>query len=114
MYRLIFLLIFISCSLEAHQPKLVYQSPTKENPFKVNDPEISKAFYGQLKGVPHYFKIDSDRQFLFYTGILSPKVNSTYQSLSLDVIDKNNTIIFQADGESFQWNAWYEPYARDY
>ena len=24
MYRLIFLLIFISCTLEAHQPKLVY------------------------------------------------------------------------------------------
>ena len=114
MYRLIFLLIFISCSLEAHQPKLVYQSPTKDNPFIVNDPEISKAFYGQLKGAPHYFKIDSNKQFLFYTGILSPKVNSTYQSLSLDVIDKNNTILFQADGESFQWNAWYEPYARDY
>ena len=114
MYRLIFLLIFISCTLEAHQPKLVYQSPTKENPFIVNDPEISKAFYGQLKGEPHYFKINSDTQFLFYAGILSPKVNDTYQSLSLDVIDENNTILFQSDGESFQWNAWYEPYARDY
>ena len=113
MYRLIFLLIFFSFTLEAHQPKLVYQSPTIENPFIVNDPEISKAFYGQLKGDPHYFKIVSDTQFLFYTGILIPKVNDTYKSLSLDVIDKNNTILFQADGESFQWNAWHEPYARD-
>ena len=113
MYRLIFLLIFISCTLEAHQPKLVYQTPTKDNPFIVNDPEISKAFYGKLRGEPHYFKIYSDTQFLFYTGILSPKINNTYESLSLDVIDENNTILFQADGESFQWNAWYEPYARD-
>ena len=28
-------------------------------------------------------------------------------------IDINNTILFQADGESFPWQAWYEPYARD-
>ena len=113
MYRLIFLLIFISCTLEAHQPKLVYQSPTKNNPFIVNDPEISKAFYGQLRGEPHYFKIYSDTQFLFYTGILSPKISNTYEPLSLDVIDENNIILFKADGESFQWKAWYEPYARD-
>ena len=92
MYRLILFLIFISCTLEAHQPKLVYQPPTEDNPFIINNPEISKAFYGQLRGEPHYFKIYSDTQFLFYTGILSPKVSETYESLSLDVIDENNSI----------------------
>ena len=52
-------------------------------------------------------------EFLFYAGILSPKVNDSYKWLSLDVLDKDENIIYQADGSNFVWKAWYEPYARD-
>ena len=113
--RIIFiLLVFVSQSLLAHQPKLINYSPSIDNPHEVIDPEISKAYYSKLTGEPHYYQIKSDKKFLFYTGILSPKVSDTYQWLSLDVIDENNNIIYQADGSSFNWQAWYEPYARDY
>ena len=105
--------IFTSHYATAHQPKLIYNSPSISDPYIIENPEISKAFYGKLNGEPHYFKISSDNQFLFYAGILSPKVSNTYKWLSLDVINKNNKIIFQALGSEYNWTPWYEPYARD-
>ena len=110
----IFILFFFATTLFAHQPKLIDYSPSKDNPHQVVYPEISKAYYGQLTGQAHYYKIDSDKEFLFYTGILSPKISDTYKWLSLDVIDENNKVIHQVDGSNFNWEAWYEPYARDW
>ena len=43
-------LILLSINAFAHQPKLIKYSPTKENPHKVINPEISKAYYAKLKG----------------------------------------------------------------
>ena len=68
-------LIFISFKVYAHQPKLINYSPTLENPHEVIYPEISKAYYGKLTGESHYYRIISNKDFLFYAGILSPKVN---------------------------------------
>jgi len=107
------LFFFTSFAVSAHQPKLINYSPSIDNPHNIADPEISKAYYSKLTGEPHYYQIKSNEQFLFYTGILSPKVSSAYEWFSLDVIDKDNNIIYQADGSSFDWKAWYEPYARD-
>ena len=114
--RIIFLLIFtiISFNAYAHKPKLINYSPTINNPHEIVYPEISKAYYSKLVGEPHYYQINSKEEFLFYAGILSPKVGDTYKWLSLDVIDENNNIIYQAEGSNFDWEAWYEPYARDW
>ena len=112
--RILILMLFsISFSVFAHQPKLINYSPSLNNPHQVIDPEISKAYYGELKGNAHYYTITSNEEFLFYAGILSPKVNDSYKWLSLDVLDKDENIIYQADGSNFAWKAWYEPYARD-
>jgi len=111
---LILMLFFASFSVLAHQPKLINYSPSLNNPLQVVDPEISKAYYSELKGNAHYYKITSNKEFLFYAGILSPKVNDSYKWLSLDVLDKDRNTIYQADGSNFDWKAWYEPYARDY
>ena len=111
---LIVFLIFYPLSVFAHQPKLINYSPSFDNPHEVIYPEISKAYYSELKGKPHYYKINSESDFLFYTGILSPKLNENYKWLSLEVLDENKVVIYKADGKDFEWNAWYEPYARDW
>ena len=114
--RTILIIIFFSTSLSlyAHQPKLIKHSPSKDNPHQVIYPEISKAYYGELTGKAHYYQIRSDKDFLFYTGILSPKISENYIWLSLEVIDENNKVVHQVDGSNFNWEAWYEPYARDW
>ena len=119
----VIVILFCSSNLLAHQPKLINYSPSIDNPHQVIDPEISKAYYGKLNGEPHYYIINSEEEFLFYTGILSPKVDDDHLWLSLSVYsiietpmnEKNNKKLeFFADGQNFDWEAWYEPYARDW
>ncbi len=109
-----FILILLSMPLYAHQPKLVNESPTIDNPYKVIFPEISKAYYSQLKGQPHFYIIESESDFLFYTSILSPKVGEDYTWFSIEVLDGNQNLVYKADGSKLEWTAWYEPYARDW
>ena len=111
---LIILLVFYPLSIFAHQPKLINYSPSFNNPHEVVSPEISKAYYSKLEGESHYYRIESDSDFLFYTGILSPKINDTYKWLSLEVLDENKNVIYKAEGKDFSWSEWYEPYARDW
>ncbi len=111
-----FLLIFLifSFNVYAHQPKLINYTPTLDNPHEVIFPEISKAYYSKLNGDPHYYIINSEKDFLFYTSILSPKIDENYTWLSLEVLDSNKNVIYKADGSKFNWTSWYEPYARDW
>ena len=111
---IIFIIFFLTLPSLGHQPKLIGYSPSQENPHHVVYPEISKAYYGELTGQAHYYKISIDEEFLFYTGILSPKVSDNYKWLSIDVIDENNNVIYQVDGSTTNWEPWYEPYARDW
>ena len=103
---LIFLLVFYPLSIFAHQPKLINYSPSFDNPHDVVYPEISKAYYSKLEGEPHYYKIESERDFLFYTGILSPKVNDNYKWLSIEVLNENKEVIYNADGHSSATSFW--------
>ncbi len=100
--------------LQAHQPKLINYSPTIDNPHVVIFPEISKAYYSKLTGQPHYYIINSEDDFLFYTSILSPKINEEPSRFSLEVLDGDQNIVYKVDGLDFEWTAWYEPYARDW
>ena len=100
--------------LQAHQPKLINYSPTIDNPHAVIFPEISKAYYSKLTGQPHYYVINSEDDFLFYTSILSPKINEEPSRFSLEVLDGDQNIVYKVDGLDFEWTAWYEPYARDW
>jgi len=103
-YLIYFLLIFISIKAFAHQPKLIKHSPSMKNPYEVIYPEISKAYYGKLNRKSHYYRIISNKDFLFYAGILTPKVNENHKWISLDIIDENNNIIYQADGLNLTGN----------
>ena len=90
------MIFFCSSNLLAHQPKLINYSPSIDNPHQVIDPEISKAYYAMLTGEPHYYIINSKEEFLFYTGILSPKVDDDHLWLSINVYsvdEKNNKIL---------------------
>ena len=57
-------LVIISTIAFAHQPKLIKYSPSKQNPHEIINPEISKAYYSQLTGKPHYYIIESEKEFL--------------------------------------------------
>ena len=71
-----FAFLLVSLSVHAHQPVLVTDSDnTAEAPYFIAQPEISKAIFSELKGKPHYFRIDSNSSFEFYAGITVPKID---------------------------------------
>jgi len=115
------LLILISIKAFAHQPKLIKYSPSLEDPHEIIYPEISKAYYGKLIGKSHYYKITSNKDFLFYAGILSPKVNENYiksQDVSLLHIDYNK---YSAEKDpahglfsGFFGKEWSEKYMKEF
>jgi hypothetical protein len=57
----------------------------------IEQSEISKAIFSELKGNPHYFRIDSNSSFEFYAGITVPKIDGCPLSkkFSFEVLDAN-------------------------
>ena len=54
-----FTLMLASWSVDAHQPVLNSESiHNAKSPYIIEEPEISKAILSELKGDPHYYRID--------------------------------------------------------
>ena len=95
----------------AHQLRIV-----KEEITKVQNPEISQAFYGKLAGHPQYFEINSDKKFSLYVGILVPDIKGIKTNISAEVIqvkEEGREVIDVLDGTTFLWSRFYEPFAGD-
>lgn len=101
------LLILTSSFAFAHQPRLV-----QENFIKVENPEISQAFYGELKNAPAFFQINSQESFNLYVQILVPDIENISKNISVE-ISKDNQAYYLLDGKNFNWQAFYEEFAGD-
>ena len=109
-FFLLLISMLITFNSYAHQPKLINYAPSINNPHEIIYPEISKAYYGKLKGEPHYYKIESESEFSFYAGISTPKVNDNYKWLSIDVLDENNNLIgnYIFETRNIEWITFQE------
>lgn len=109
------LLIVVACTglASAHLPRFVMDDASYiSGAFKINNPEISQAFYGELKGKPEFYSIDSDKDFELYMQILSPYPNGD-RDFSV-VVYKNKTLYSSLYGAESEWKKFYEEYAGDY
>ena len=93
----------------AHQPRVGFVG-TLENPIHIEKPEVSKAYYGELKGSPEFYKIDSERDFLLYINILAPDIKGARTDFIVEVL-KDGEIIFTLNNSN--WGNFYEPFAGD-
>ena len=108
---LCFFISLVSRSVDAHQPVLSSDSAnTAKAPYIIEEPEISKAIFSELKGKPHYYRIDSDSKFKFYAGITVPKIDDCplAEKFSFEVLDTDFRLVERKDGENFNWWPWYE------
>ena len=88
--------ILVIKSTEAHQPVLNSEkSNSVEEPYIIEEPEVSKAIFAELKGEPHYYRIKSNTKFKFYAGITTPKIDNCplTKKFSLDVLDSDFELI---------------------
>jgi peptidase E len=98
----------------AHQPMLIYNS---SGDVLVNNPEISQAFYDQLKGGPRDYFIDSPKDFDLYVNILVPNPANRDGRYSVDIFllkPDGQDKIASIDAATFEWKEFYEPFGRDH
>lgn len=110
---LIFILGFVlfSSLVYAHQPKII-SSLDAEKSILVQQPEISKAYYSELTGNPHYYTINSSTHFSLYVGILTPGKNIT-NTISFEIRNETS-LIYSGDGTNYSWWIFYEDYGKEY
>ena len=115
--KLLFFVVFLFAITPsvAHQPVLNSDGEmSSNNPYVIENPEISKAIYSTLTGTDHFYLISSDKPFNFYAGLTVPKIDNCddYLRFSFAVLDQDFDLIQELDGQNFQWWEWYEPYGK--
>ncbi len=107
---IVVIFFFIPGTLFAHQPRI-----PERNQISVIDPEISKAYYSQLKWSPHSYSIHSDVAFVLYVNILVPDISGQKQDISVNIVkDWNIERSFAIlDGTIFVWTKLEEPFGYD-
>ncbi len=114
---ILFFVLFLSiCAVSAHQPRVdVGTTTTPTNPIIVQNPEISQAFYGNLKGSPDYYQITSDKPFQLYLNLLVPAGPGIGGSFpSAQVTDSSGKVILTLDGSTSTWTPYFEEFGGDY
>lgn len=91
----------------AHQPRI-----TESRLTEVPDPEISKAYYGKLTGVPDVYTITSAVPFNLYVGLLVPDIEGQKTDVSA-IVFFNGEQIAVLDGSSLTWEKMFEKFGRD-
>lgn len=101
-------------NVSAHVPEIVDNEKNfMDEPVPINNPEVSKAFYGQLKGSPHRYLIESDEPFNLYVSLLAPYVGQEETSDLEFHIMKDGEKIVTMHGHD-EWEKWYEQFAGDW
>src|SRR3989344_3900921 len=99
---IIFLLVS-PVNVLAHQPRLIYN---QGGDIDIENPEISQAFYDELKGEPRNYFIESGLDFNLYINLLVPLAenrNGRYSANAFFINQDNEEQIVAIDGLSYEW-----------
>lgn len=106
-YSTLLALVLIPAFVYAHQPRMIEGRQTI-----VNDPEISKAYYGQLIGLPDIFIIQATTSFDLYVNILVPDITGQNKDVSA-IVKKDGKTFVILDSTTFQWTQMFEKFGYD-
>lgn len=108
----VFFLALIPTLALAHQPRIASGVEVQV----IENPEISKAYYGDLTGNSQFFQINAEKEFKFYINLLVPDLPSIHQDVSAEIYagDTSQMPIYVLDGKNFTWQRFFEEYGGDY
>jgi len=107
--------LLITSAVSAHNPRLVFnQESSLDNPFIITNPDVSQAFYGQLRGQKDYYQVNLDQPQSFYFQILVPDIPNIQKNISAELINADNQeLISVLKPELATWDNFYEPFGGD-
>ena len=93
----------------AHQPRLIVdQANTIDTPIIIEEPEISKAYYAQLKKLNQYYEIDSAKEFDLYLSLQVPDIPMQSTNISLELKDNSGLQLSYMNGSKHLWDKFHE------
>ncbi|MDI6868079.1 MAG: hypothetical protein QMD88_00675 [Coprothermobacterota bacterium] len=95
----------------AHQPNLVENAR-----IEIQDPEISRAFYGTLEDTPHNYLINSPTTFNLYLNLLAPRLPNAEKDFTLtisQVVGTEEFVLKEIKTADYPWKEYYEEFAGD-
>jgi hypothetical protein len=106
------LLLALPLIVSAHQPRIVDINNVK---VLITDPEISKAYYDTLSGLPRIYHIDSLAPFELFLQISVPANSNPDGRYSVTVYKINGTRaqLAKLDADSGPWTPFFEPFGYD-
>ncbi|MEK7562423.1 MAG: hypothetical protein AAB509_01965, partial [Patescibacteria group bacterium] len=125
---IVFILLGSASEVLAHMPRLIY---LQKGDIQINNPEVSQAFYDELKGQPRDYFINSDKDFNLYINLLVPETANPDGRYSANIFSLGRSQTGEALGRTGEaiieeketrlysisasiWEEFYEPFGRDY
>jgi hypothetical protein len=104
----IFFLILVSWPLDvlAHQPILVEMEKVV-----ITEPEVSKAYYGNLSGKPHIYTISANSPIDLYVNILVPFIEGPEKIVTVKIL-KGGQPIGILSPKKEDWKEFFEPFGQ--
>ncbi len=93
----------------AHQPRLV---EGEAQPIKIENPEVSKAYYGNLNDAADEFVIESSYGFNLSVELTVPDVESAKKDFTVNVY-RNDLFLFKLEGSNAEWKSFFDEFAND-
>ena len=94
----------------AHQPRMVEPGTVS---VRVEQPEVSKAYYGTLDGGSQVFEVRSEKRFILYANVLVPKVPGIRKDVSAEIRNGKCQLIRRLDAAHSHWTVFHEPFGGD-
>lgn len=101
----------------AHVPVLVEQESIQVIT-QISDPELSQAFYGEMKGYPHTYEIRTGEPFSLYAEILVPDIEESQNIISGIIIKEQKkggrvTEVTRLYAKDAPWESQFEFFGGD-
>ena len=88
----------------AHQPRLVEMEK-----INVTEPEISKAYYGNLSGKPHIYTISTSSPIDLYVNVLVPFIEGPEKNVTVKIF-KGEQLMGILSPKKGDWKEFFEPF----
>ena len=106
----VFVTFLLPTIIFAHQPNYI----DKQTQIIDTEPNISKAYYGELIGSEAVYKIHATSSLKLYVQVLSPKIESASKDFTVLIKDNRQNIIAKLSTSTEGWLSWYEDYGGDW
>ncbi len=108
---LILAVLLVGAAASAHQPRFPAPDTTR-----VSNPDISQAYYAELKGRPDQYVVEPADSLLLYIQMVAPDVPGIEKDFVFDIFGRNDsgeTALGQLRGDRADWTEFFDPFGGD-